>query len=252
MRTARPAWAEWLAEQGVVAIDDVDTRALVRRIRADGVLRCAVGEAPVEELHARALAEPPIDGRPLDRQRRHRGAVLRRRRPAARARRSRLQALDSAPARGDRPRGRGRPRRLGRGRDPRARAARRADRERPRRPGGARGADRDRARAARPRAALRHLPRPPAARPRARLPDVQAAVRASRREPSRARRAHRPRARDGAEPRLRGRGRRVRQPRLAERRHGRGSRRRGLRDGAVPSRGGARAARRPALLRPGG
>jgi len=67
MRTARPAWAQWLQEQGVVAIDDVDTRALVRRIRADGVLRCAVGEGPVEELHARALAQPPIDGRPLDR-----------------------------------------------------------------------------------------------------------------------------------------------------------------------------------------
>src|SRR5258708_30786899 len=67
MRTARPAWADWLREQGVVAIDDVDTRALVRRIRADGVLRCAVGEAPVEELHARALAQPPIDGRPLER-----------------------------------------------------------------------------------------------------------------------------------------------------------------------------------------
>ena len=67
MRTARPRWAAWLREQGVVALDDVDTRALVRRIRADGVLRCAVGEAPVEELHARALAQPHIDGRPLDR-----------------------------------------------------------------------------------------------------------------------------------------------------------------------------------------
>jgi carbamoyl-phosphate synthase small subunit len=67
MRSARPAWAAWLQEQGVVAIDDVDTRALVRRIRADGVLRCAVGDASVEELHARALAQPPIDGRPLDR-----------------------------------------------------------------------------------------------------------------------------------------------------------------------------------------
>ncbi len=67
MRTARPSVAAWLEEQGVVAIDDVDTRALVRRIRADGVLRCAVGDASVEELHARALAQPPIDGRPLDR-----------------------------------------------------------------------------------------------------------------------------------------------------------------------------------------
>ena len=67
MRKARPAWARWLGEQGVVALEDVDTRALVRRIRDQGVLRCALGEAPVEELHARALAEPPIDGRPLDR-----------------------------------------------------------------------------------------------------------------------------------------------------------------------------------------
>ena len=67
MRSARPEWAGWLREQGVVAIDDVDTRALVRRIRIDGVVRCAVGESPVEELHACALAEPPIDGRPLDR-----------------------------------------------------------------------------------------------------------------------------------------------------------------------------------------
>ena len=70
MRTARPAWASWLRERGVVAIDEVDTRALVRRIRQNGVVRCAVGTAPVEELHARALAEPPIDGRPL---RRHMG-----------------------------------------------------------------------------------------------------------------------------------------------------------------------------------
>src|SRR2546423_7752987 len=67
MRTVRPEWAEWLREQNVVAIADVDTRALVRRIREDGVLRCAVGDAPIDELHARALAQPPIDGRPLDR-----------------------------------------------------------------------------------------------------------------------------------------------------------------------------------------
>src|SRR5919201_3850133 len=65
MRRARPAWARWLAAQGGVALDGVDTRALVRRIRDDGVVRCALGTAPVEELHARALAEPPIDGRPL-------------------------------------------------------------------------------------------------------------------------------------------------------------------------------------------
>src|SRR6266581_3302320 len=68
IRRARPAWAQWLASQGVVALEDVDTRALVRTIRDGGVLRCALGEAPVKELYARALAEPPIDGRPLGRQ----------------------------------------------------------------------------------------------------------------------------------------------------------------------------------------
>jgi carbamoyl-phosphate synthase small subunit len=67
MRTCRPEFAAWLHGEGVVALDDVDTRALVRRIRDEGVLRCALGTAPPEELHARALAEPPIDGRPLDR-----------------------------------------------------------------------------------------------------------------------------------------------------------------------------------------
>ena len=67
MHDARPAFAGWLRDRGVVALTGVDTRALVRRIRDGGVLRCAVGEAPVEELHARALAEPPIDGRPLGR-----------------------------------------------------------------------------------------------------------------------------------------------------------------------------------------
>ena len=67
MRRARPAFAAWLRDEGVVALEDVDTRALVRRIRDQGVLRCALGEATVEELHALALAEPPIDGNPLPR-----------------------------------------------------------------------------------------------------------------------------------------------------------------------------------------
>jgi carbamoyl-phosphate synthase small subunit len=66
-RTLRPGFARWLADQGTVALDGVDTRTLVRRIRDGGVLRCALGEAGPEELLALALAEPPIDGRPLDR-----------------------------------------------------------------------------------------------------------------------------------------------------------------------------------------
>jgi carbamoyl-phosphate synthase small subunit len=68
MRDARPEFAAWLREKGVVALSGLDTRTLVRKIRDGGVLRCALGDGPVEELHARALAEPFIDGRPLDRQ----------------------------------------------------------------------------------------------------------------------------------------------------------------------------------------
>ena len=67
MRDVRPEFAGWLRAHGVVALAGLDTRTLVRRIRDGGVLRCALGDAPVEELHARALAEPPIDGRPLGR-----------------------------------------------------------------------------------------------------------------------------------------------------------------------------------------
>jgi len=66
-RTIRLGFGEWLAGNGVVAVDGLDTRALVRRIREGGVLRCALGDGSVDDLHARALAEPPIDGRPLDR-----------------------------------------------------------------------------------------------------------------------------------------------------------------------------------------
>ena len=67
MRDARPAFAAWLREQGVVALTGVDTRTLVRKIRDGGVLRCALGEAPADELQRLALEEQPIDGFPLKR-----------------------------------------------------------------------------------------------------------------------------------------------------------------------------------------
>jgi carbamoyl-phosphate synthase small subunit len=67
MRKARPAWSRWLADQDVVALEGIETRALVRKIRDTGVLRCALGEESVDVLHELALAQPPIDGRPLDR-----------------------------------------------------------------------------------------------------------------------------------------------------------------------------------------
>ena len=97
----------------------VDTRTLVRKIRDGGVLRCALGDAPVEELHARALAEPPIDGRPLDRHVGTREPYTVGVGPARRRRRPRLEALDPAPARRHRARGARRPRLVGRRRDPR-------------------------------------------------------------------------------------------------------------------------------------
>jgi carbamoyl-phosphate synthase small subunit len=68
MRDVRPGFAEFLRERGVVALAEVDTRTLVRRIRDGGVLRCALGEGTVEELRDRALAEPFIDGNRLPRQ----------------------------------------------------------------------------------------------------------------------------------------------------------------------------------------
>jgi len=61
MRRARPEWSAWLAQQGVVALEEVDTRRLVRHVRTLGAMRCALGEAEPDELLARALAEPHID-----------------------------------------------------------------------------------------------------------------------------------------------------------------------------------------------
>ncbi len=61
MRRARPEWSDWLAARGVVALEDVDTRALVRRLREDGAMRCALGTASPEELHARACSTPHLD-----------------------------------------------------------------------------------------------------------------------------------------------------------------------------------------------
>ena len=61
MRRTRPAWSAWLAAQGVVALEEVDTRALVRQLRSDGAMRCALGTAAPDALLERALAEPHLD-----------------------------------------------------------------------------------------------------------------------------------------------------------------------------------------------
>ena len=60
-RRLRPSFAGWLAGRGVVALEEVDTRGVVRHVRSQGAMRCALGEAEPDELLARALAEPHID-----------------------------------------------------------------------------------------------------------------------------------------------------------------------------------------------
>jgi carbamoyl-phosphate synthase small subunit len=61
-------WPTWLAERGVVAVDQVDTRRLVRRLRDAGAMRGGVSsEIGPEELLALCRAHPTLDGRDLTR-----------------------------------------------------------------------------------------------------------------------------------------------------------------------------------------
>jgi carbamoyl-phosphate synthase small subunit len=57
----------WLIEQGVVAIDDIDTRRVTKLTRERGSLRCIVTTEPGDRdaLIARARAAPATDGRDL-------------------------------------------------------------------------------------------------------------------------------------------------------------------------------------------
>jgi carbamoyl-phosphate synthase small subunit len=63
------AWSAWLASHGVVALEDVDTRMLVLRVRDGGAMRAAV-VADREELDAAAAVDlirrqPPMEGQAL-------------------------------------------------------------------------------------------------------------------------------------------------------------------------------------------
>jgi carbamoyl-phosphate synthase small subunit len=66
-RGSGTAWTEWLAGQGVVALEEVDTRALVLHIRHAGAMRAAAvgGEASIAEVLRAVRAQPPMEGRPL-------------------------------------------------------------------------------------------------------------------------------------------------------------------------------------------
>ena len=68
MREARgPAWTDWLAGEGVVALSGLDTRSLVLHLRERGSMRAAivVGDASVEETLRAVREQPPMEGRAL-------------------------------------------------------------------------------------------------------------------------------------------------------------------------------------------
>jgi carbamoyl-phosphate synthase small subunit len=68
MREARgPAWTDWLAEHGLVALSGIDTRTLTLHLRSRGAMRAiaVAGEASVDETVRAAGAQPGLEGRPL-------------------------------------------------------------------------------------------------------------------------------------------------------------------------------------------
>jgi len=71
-------WLEWLAQRGVPAISEVDTRALVRHIRELGAMRGGIfpAETPLLEARERVLAEPAMAGRDLAREVTHAEVVV--------------------------------------------------------------------------------------------------------------------------------------------------------------------------------
>lgn len=63
---ARQSLPDYLAERGVVALTDVDTRALVRHIRTHGAMRAAVSTTNPQPDHVVALARAARDMEGLD------------------------------------------------------------------------------------------------------------------------------------------------------------------------------------------
>ncbi len=62
-------WRDWLVANNVVAVEDVDTRRLVRHLRDRGAMRGGVStELTADELLARIQAHPRLDGRDLSRE----------------------------------------------------------------------------------------------------------------------------------------------------------------------------------------
>jgi carbamoyl-phosphate synthase small subunit len=68
-RCGGAAWPSWLASHGIVALDGIDTRALVLGLRASGAMRAAAvaddAELPVAEALEQVLAQPRMEGQAL-------------------------------------------------------------------------------------------------------------------------------------------------------------------------------------------
>jgi carbamoyl-phosphate synthase small subunit len=66
-RATGEEWARWLAAQGVVALEEVDSRALVLHVRERGAMRGAAvaGAASVDEVLTTVRAQPAMAGRAL-------------------------------------------------------------------------------------------------------------------------------------------------------------------------------------------
>jgi carbamoyl-phosphate synthase small subunit len=62
-------WGRWLGSHGIVALEEIDTRALVLRLRDGGAMRAvAVADEstlPVEEALEQVCAQPPMEGQAL-------------------------------------------------------------------------------------------------------------------------------------------------------------------------------------------
>jgi carbamoyl-phosphate synthase small subunit len=60
-------WPRWLAAQGVVALEEIDTRALVLRLRERGAMRAAAvsGNASLEEVLEQVRTQAGMEGRAL-------------------------------------------------------------------------------------------------------------------------------------------------------------------------------------------
>ena len=64
-----PDWAEWLAARGLVALEQMDTRALVLRLRDAGAMRAVAvadeAELAVEDALEQVRAQPSMEGKAL-------------------------------------------------------------------------------------------------------------------------------------------------------------------------------------------